>query len=81
MNASGNICASGAGASSPRPSPALAGGHQEERGQPQTRVVSACPFGAAVCTDWRRRERGECLECWAGVLERANAQSEWLRPA
>jgi hypothetical protein len=67
-------------ASSPRPSPALAGGHQEEGGS-RGRVVSACPFGAAVCTEWRRRERGECLECWAGVLERANGQSEWLRPA
>jgi hypothetical protein len=48
---------------------------------PRGGVVSACPFGAAVCTDWRRRERGECLECWAGVLERANTQSEWLRRA
>ena len=42
-------------------------------------LVSACPYGAAVCADWRRREAGLCLECWAGVLERANAHSEWLR--
>jgi hypothetical protein len=43
------------------------------------KLVSACPFGAAVCTDWRRRESGECHECWAGVLAQADAQSEWLR--
>ncbi len=42
-------------------------------------IVSACPFGAAVCTEWARRRAGLCLECWAGVLERANAVSEWLR--
>ena len=42
---------------------------------------SACPFGAAVCADWRRREAGLCLDCWAGVLERANAVSPWLRAA
>ncbi len=44
-------------------------------------VFSACPFDAAVCTDWRRREAGLCLECWAGVLERANAVSPWLHAA
>ena len=42
-------------------------------------LFSACPFGAAVCADWRRREAGLCLECWAGVLERVNAHSEWLK--
>ena len=42
---------------------------------------SACPHGAAVCTEWRLREAGLCLECWAGVLERANAVSPWLRAA
>ncbi len=50
-----------------------------ERGARRAAVVSACPFGAAVCADWARRQAGLCLECWAGVLERANAQSEWLR--
>lgn len=44
-------------------------------------LFSACPHGAAVCADWRLREAGLCLECWAGVLERANAHSEWLRSA
>ena len=43
--------------------------------------VSSCPYGAAVCTDLRQREAGLCLECWAGTLERANAVSEWLKPA
>jgi hypothetical protein len=47
-------------------------------------LVSACPFGAAVCAEsWpdgrARREAGLCLECWAGVLECASAHSEWLR--
>ncbi len=42
---------------------------------------SACPYGAAVCADLARREAGLCLECWAGVLERANAVSPWLRAA
>ena len=42
---------------------------------------SACPHGAAVCADLARREAGLCLECWAGVLERANAGSPWLRAA
>ena len=42
---------------------------------------SACPHGAAVCADLARREAGLCLECWAGVLERANAVSPWLRAA
>ena len=42
---------------------------------------SACPHGAAVCADLPRREAGLCLECWAGVLERANAVSPWLREA
>ncbi len=55
------------------------GAGQDARKAPSTRLFSGCPFGAAVCTDWRRRERGECAECWAGVLERLNAVSEWLR--
>jgi hypothetical protein len=42
---------------------------------------SACPHGAAVCTEWRLREAGLCCECWAGVLERANAVSPWLNAA
>ncbi len=42
---------------------------------------SACPHGAAVCADLARREAGLCLECWAGVLERMNAVSPWLRAA
>ena len=42
---------------------------------------SACPHGAAVCADLARREAGLCLECWAGVLERANAVSPWLSAA
>ena len=42
-------------------------------------LVSSCPFGAAVCADLPRRESGLCLECWAGVLERVNAHSEWLK--
>ncbi len=54
------------------PSPVVVG-----RGAP----FSACPHGAAVCADLARREAGLCLECWAGVLERANAVSAWLRAA
>ncbi len=58
-----------------RPSPP----EKEERERGRSAQVSACPFGAVVCTEWARREAGLCLECWAGVLERANAVSEWLR--
>ena len=54
------------------PSPVVVG-----RGAP----FSACPLGAAVCADLSRREAGLCLECWAGVLERANAVSPWLGAA
>lgn len=66
---------SSVGASSPRPSPP----REEEREAGRGGWVSACPLGAAVCTDWPRRQAGLCLECWAGVLERANAVSPWLR--
>jgi hypothetical protein len=65
------------GACSPRPSPP----REEEREAGRGARVSACPFGAAVCADWRRREAGLCLDCWAGVVERANAVSPWLRSA
>jgi hypothetical protein len=41
--------------------------------------VTACPYGTAVCTEPERRQWGECLECWAGTRERANAVAEWLR--
>jgi hypothetical protein len=41
-------------------------------------LMSSCPYGAAVCTDLERRQWGECLECWSGVLERANAVSAWI---
>ncbi len=63
------------GTSSGRPSSP----DREEREAERGVRVSACPFGAAVCTEWARRQAGLCLECWAGVLERANAVSEWLR--
>ncbi len=71
---------SSVGASSPRPSPP----REEKRETGRDGRVSACPLGAAVCAESEpdgraRRQAGLCLECWAGVLERANAVSPWLR--